>query len=312
VVWGVHQPGDTPLAAAAESDLDLASDQDFAMDLAEDFLAGRTSLWPTKADPKVASSATRVRREMSGVLRRGIERSGRYLPIIEREFERHGVPHELAYLPIVESNFTADAVGGGTVGLWQFTAGTAKRYGLIVNREIDERRDPEKATRAAARLLRDLYEKFDRWDLAVAAYNAGPLPVERALARNPGADFWKLADRGLLPSITRAYVPKVLATAFIASRPEHFGLHDVDRSAPLRFDTVVVKQRMDVATIADLCGSSKSEVAELNPQLRTGVVPKMPKGYQVRVPEGTRERFQVQYAAWETRAGGAQRTPSAI
>jgi membrane-bound lytic murein transglycosylase D len=309
VVWGIHQPGDLPLGTRedAAAELDLTSpheDGATSFDAAEEFLAGKTSLWPITEHPQVASRASRLRREMRGTLRSGLARSGRYIEIIEREFRRHGVPQELAYLPIVESNFAADAVGLGGVGLWQFTAGTAKRYGLIVNRDIDERRDPEKATSAAARLLRDLYERFERWDLAVAAYNAGPGRVMEALARKPGADFWKLA--GLLPGITRDYVPKVLATALIATRPESFGLHDVDRSEPLRFDTAVVEQRIDVATIADLCGRSRAEVAELNPQLRTGVVPKMPAGYQIRLPAGTGERFQVQYAAWETRGEGGR------
>jgi membrane-bound lytic murein transglycosylase D len=200
---------------------------------------------------------------------------------------------------------------GGLVGLWQFTAGTAKRYGLLVNREVDERRDPEKASRAAARLLRDLYDKFESWDLAIAAYNAGPAPIERALARSPGADFWKLADRGLLPGSTSQYVPKVLATALIASRPERYGLTDVDRSEPLRYDTVVVSQRVDVATIATLCGSSKTTVAELNPSLRTGVVPSIPSGFQVRLPEGTGERFRVEYAEWRSGQARASRHPGA-
>jgi membrane-bound lytic murein transglycosylase D len=312
VVWGLHQPGEALLQTPEDDALDLATGDDAGQaDAAEEFLAGKAVLWPVAPDPKVRSQAERLRSEMRGMLRSGIARSGRYMRIIEREFQQHGVPRELAYLPIVESNFAADAVGGGTVGLWQFTTGTAKRYGLIVNREIDERRDPEKASRAAARLLRDLYEQFDRWDLAVAAYNAGSGTVERALARSPGADFWKLADRGLLPSITRQYVPKALATALIASRPEHFGLHDVDRSEPLRYETVVVKQRIDVAKIADFCGSSKAAVAELNPQLRTGVVPRMPAGYRVRIPEGTGQRFEVQYASWQ-RSGVAPGTRSAI
>jgi len=308
VVWGLHQPGDSPLSSPAVPP-ELSFDGEGHQDRAEAFLAGSASLWPNADHPKVVSHASRLRQEMHGSLRAGIERSGRYMEIIEREFVREGVPVELAYLPIVESSFSHEAVGRGAVGLWQFTAGTAKRYGLIVNREIDERRDPEKASRAAARLLRDLYDRFESWDLAIAAYNAGPAPIERALARNPGADFWKLADRGLLPGTTRQYVPKVLATALIASRPERFGLSDVGRSEPLRYDTVVVSQRVDVATIATLCGSSKTTVADLNPSLKAGVVPSMPSGYQVRLPEGTRERFQVQYAEWRSGQGARESVP---
>ncbi|HZR80664.1 MAG TPA: lytic transglycosylase domain-containing protein [Candidatus Binatia bacterium] len=310
VMWALRQPDESPLVAPDPTeDLDLAaSDDALGNDAAERFLAGQARLWPTGEHPQVVSHASRLKREMVGRLRSGLARSGRYLDMIEREFQRQGVPVELAYLPIIESNFSHDAVGGGTVGLWQFTAGTAKRYGLIVTRDIDERRDPEKASRAAARLLRDLYERFESWDLAIAAYNAGPMPIERALARIPGADFWKLADRGLLPGTTRAYVPKVLATALIASRPENYGLTDIDRSEPLRYDTVVVRKRLDVATIATLCGSSRAVVADLNPSLRTGVVPSMPQGYPIRLPQGTSERFRVQYAAWQRDDGVAARS----
>jgi peptidoglycan lytic transglycosylase D len=307
VVWARHPAGGAALAAASVSEsLALAVDDEDDGDdgdRAEGFLAGRESLWPAAEHPKVVSRASRLRREMPGLLRLGIERSGRYMEIIEREFEREGLPIELAYLPIVESTFSQEAVGRGVVGLWQFTSGTARKYGLIVNREVDERRDPEKASRAAAQLLRDLYDRFDSWDLAIAAYNAGPARIERALARQPGADFWKLADRGLLPGVTTQYVPKVLATALIASRPERYGLTEVDRSDPLRYDKAVVSQRLDVATIATLCGSSRADVAELNPSLKVGVVPQTPTGYEVRLPEGSGELFQERYAAWRSTRG---------
>ena len=116
----------------------------------------------------------------------------------------------------------------------------------------------KKASRAAARLLRDLHDQFDSWDLALAAYNAGAGRVERALARNPGASFWQLAARDLLPRSTREYVPKVLATALVASRPEWFGLESVDRDEPLRYDTYVVSHRLEVGTIASLCGRPRA------------------------------------------------------
>lgn len=299
VAFGLRQPGEAGLPARA------GEAEDLALTLGQ---AG-TSLWPEASHPKVDFRADRLSREMEGVLRSGLARSGRYLDIIERELEREGVPTELAYLPIIESNFSHQAVGGGAVGLWQLMAGTARRYGLIVSREIDERRDPEKASRAAAQLLRDLYEQFASWDLALAAYNAGPARVERALTRHPGASFWQLADRSLLPRITREYVPNVLATALIATRPERFGLTDVDRHEPLRYDTYVVSHRLEVATIASLCGSSRAEVAALNPSLKSGVVPRLPSGYQIRLPEGTGQLFAINYAVWGSGRGGE--TPAA-
>ncbi len=310
VAWGVRAPGDSLLQP-----LDLVEGLEKGVDgedEAEAYLNGGTALWPVASHPKVVSHADRLRRSMAGTLRSGFARSGRYLDIIQRELEREGVPAELAFLPMVESSFSHQAVGRGAAGLWQFTPGTAQRYGLIVNREVDERRDPEKASRAAARLLRDLYDQFSSWELAVAAYNAGPGRVEAALARNPGASFWQLSDRALLPRITRDYVPKVLATALIAARPEEFGLAGVERYEPLRYDTYVVSQRLEVQTIASLCGSSPEQVVELNPALRKGVVPSTPAGFQIRLPEGTGERFAANYAVW--RGGrstiGSRRTPA--
>jgi membrane-bound lytic murein transglycosylase D len=144
--------------------------------------------------------------------------------MIEQELGEHGVPAELAYLPMVESRFRPDAVGRRAVGLWQFTRSTARKYGLTVNRSVDERRDPAKSTRAAARYLRDLYDQFESWDLALAAYNAGPGRVHRALRRRPEATFFELASHRLLPPITRRYVPKVLAIALIGPQPARYGV----------------------------------------------------------------------------------------
>lgn len=278
-------------------------------DAAEAFLAGTAPLWPETSDPKVVTHAGRLRWEMETKLRRGFASAGRYMEIIRREFGRAGVPLELGYLPIIESNFSNGAVSpASAVGLWQFTAGTAKDYGLLVTRDVDERRDPEKATRAAAHLLRDLYDRFSRWDLALAAYNAGPGSVERALAARPGArDFWSLRDR--LPGETRDYVPKVLATALIASKPEEFGLVDLDRDAPLRYDTYVVSHRLDLGTVASFCGSTREEVEELNPSLRKGVVPQLAEGFPVRLPKGKAREFAVRYAAWSSGRGEGPGSP---
>jgi len=275
-------------------------EESLAMDRAEAFLAGTESLWPEASDPKVVSRAETLLEREPEKLRRGLGSAARYMGIIRREFKAVGVPLALGFLPIIESNFSLTAVSPArAVGIWQFTAPTAQRYGLIVNRDVDERRDPEKATRAAAHLLRDLYDRFARWDLALAAYNAGPGTVDRALSKRPGAqDFWEVADR--LPGETRDYVPKVLATALIASQPADYGIADVDHETPLRYDTAVVSQRLDIGTIATLCGSTKEEVAELNPSLRRGVVPATEDGYPVRLPQGTGKQFEVSYAAWRS------------
>ena len=176
------------------------------------------------------------------MLRRGrpttrisLERSVDFVPMIEEILAEEGVPLELAYLPMVESRFRPHAVGRIAVGLWQFTRPTARIYGLEVSSRIDERRDPVKSTRAAARYLRHLYDRFGRWDLALAAYNAGPGRVRRALAQRPQASFFELAQHRLLPPITRAYVPKVLAISLIGPSPESYGL-EIRRAKTIRLE----------------------------------------------------------------------------
>lgn len=249
----------------------------------------------TALDPRVQSQAKKLSRGRA--VRDALARCGRYIDIISRELRREGVPAELAYLPAVESHFSTTAEGAGTVGLWQFTRSTAQRYGLTVDAHVDERRDPERSSRAAARLLRDLYQQFGRWGLALAAYNAGPARVQRALDRHPGADFWQLAERGMLPERTRVYVPAVLAMAAIASEPERFGLDGIKPHDPLTYETFRVDEPLDVKTIAALSGTTTSEIAELNPALRRGVVPKKRGGFAIRLPDGTRERFARNYGA---------------
>lgn len=245
--------------------------------------------------PRVLSQADKLSRGQRATVRDALERSGRYIGIIERELAREGVPGELAFLPAVESHFSTTAEGRGTVGLWQFTRGTARLYGLRVDAQVDERRDPELASRAAARMLRDLYDQFGRWGLVLAAYNAGPGRVQQALAKSPGADFWRLADKGMLPARTRSYVPKVLLVAAMASRPETFGLDDVRPLEPLSYEKFEVAEALDVKTIASLSGASRRTIEELNPSLRSGMVPRTAAGFEIRLPAGTRDRFAAGY-----------------
>jgi membrane-bound lytic murein transglycosylase D len=255
------------------------------------------SLWSVSSHPRVVSLMKRVTRDRYQSLRAALTRSGRYIDMIAREFSREGVPPELAFLPIVESGFSHRAVGGSASGLWQLTRETAQSYGLVVNQDIDERNDPEKASHAAARLLHDLYATFERWDLALAAYNAGAGAVQRAREHEPQADFWKLADQGLLPSETRRYVPEALATMAIASQPEHFGLADIERYEPLRYETFLVQRRLDLRTAASLCSSTTDQIAELNPSLRRGVVPRIASGFELRIPAGSKKQFAANYSA---------------
>lgn len=187
-----------------------------------------------RAHPRVVAQAEDLARDHRTV-RVGLQRAEQFFDMIEAELLAHGLPRELAFVPMVESVFHPDARSRRAVGLWQFTAGTARAYGLQVGEGIDERRDPEKSTQAAVRYLRDLHARFGSWELALAAYNAGPSRVGRALARLPGGSFWELSEAGLLPPITRLYVPKVIGSALVADEPERFGLVLPDGLAAVAF-----------------------------------------------------------------------------
>ena len=213
-----------PVAAAAVVDLSTPR-------------VGAEGLRTLQGHPTVSQRVEHMLGRGRITLRTSLKRSVAYVPMIEEQLGEHGVPAELAYLPMVESRFRPNAVGRRAVGMWQFTRSTARLYGLTVNRKVDERRDPEKSSRAAARYLRDLYDQFESWDLALAAYNAGPGRVRRALKKRPEANFFELADRRLLPRITRGYVPKVLAISLIGPKPGTYGLEvPVARAAARRTD----------------------------------------------------------------------------
>jgi len=220
-----------------------------------------------------------------------VTRSGRYLTMIRRVFREHGLPEELAYTAMIESGFSPRAVSRvGAKGMWQFMEATAKRYGLVVNRWIDERLDPVKATGAAARYLGDLYGMFGHWFLAQAAYNAGEARVGRAIQRARTSDFWALTQTRHLPDETKLFVPQILAATVISREPDRFGF-EATTEPPLAYDEVVLRRTMDFETIAVLAGVSAEIIRDLNPSLVAAITP--PFGtYALRLPVGVGERFE--------------------
>ena len=229
-------------------------------------------------------------------MQRALERGSKYLPRMARILAQEGVPAELAYLPIVESGFSVHAVShAGAVGPWQFVRGTGERYGLRIDGYVDERRDPEKATRAAARYLRDLYERFGNWHLALAGYNSGEGNIERIQTWKGCENFWEMSDRGYLPNETSNFVPRFLAAVEVAMSPEEYGF-DVPPAAPTRFESVEVTRPISLKAVAQLSGSNEETIRELNPALNRGVVP--PQGYRIRLPKGTRQQFEVALATY--------------
>jgi membrane-bound lytic murein transglycosylase D len=218
----------------------------------------------------------------------GLRRAGRYKNMISRILEEERVPQELIYLAQAESGFLPRARSHkAAVGMWQFVQWRGREYGLLQSRYSDDRMDPEKSTRSAARHLRDLYEKFGDWYLAIAAYNCGPGCIEKGVERTGYADFWELRNRGAVPKETTNYVPIILAMTIMAKNPKAYGLEGIDVDQPLEYETITLTAPTHLALVADAAERPVSEIRELNPALLTNVAP---AGYELKVPKGSREQ----------------------
>lgn len=220
----------------------------------------------------------------------GLVRSGRYLDMARQIFHEEGIPQDLVFLAHVESSFKHNARSKArAIGLWQFIRGTAQLYGLRCDSYVDERLDPEKETRAAARYLRDLYATFGDWHLALAAYNTGAGNVTRAIDRAGTRDFWRLAETRHLMRETREFVPAILAATILAKSPGAYGLTELT-DPPLVYEKVTVSVPTDLRVVARLCGATLAELKLLNPALLVLQTPPRGGDYEIRVPAGMGER----------------------
>lgn len=219
------------------------------------------------------------------ILMNGLRRAGRYRPLIQGILDDEGLPQELIYLAQVESGFLPRAKSyKRAVGMWQFVQFRGREYGLNQTLASDDRMDPEKATRAAAKHLRDLYAIFGDWYLAMAAYNCGPNCVDHAIQRTGYADFWELSRRDALPKPTTSYVPLILAITIMAKNPKDYNLENLDVDQPVEYDTIDIDAATHLGLIAAATERPVSEIQDLNPAL---LKPVAPVGYQLRVPKGT-------------------------
>jgi membrane-bound lytic murein transglycosylase D len=217
----------------------------------------------------------------------GLRRSGRYKDLIERVFAEEGVPQELVYLAQAESGFLPRAVSNKkAVGMWQFISATGSTYSLNRSSGYDERLDPEKATRAAARYLKDLYAHYGDWYLAMAAYNCGAGAVDRAIDRTGYADFWELMKRHALPHETQNYVPIIVAMTIMAKNPKDYGLEAVEMDTPVEYDSIHLSASTNLNLIADATLQPVSVIRDLNPSLLRQVAP---AGFDVHIPKGSAE-----------------------
>jgi membrane-bound lytic murein transglycosylase D len=222
-----------------------------------------------------------------------LRRMGRYRILIERRLDEQGLPRDLIYLAMVESGFDPGATSLKRAGgIWQFIPAAARAYGLEVSRWLDARRDPERASEAAARMLKDLYVRFGSWPLAFAAYNAGYGAILRSIARFNTNDFWELARHEAgLPWETTLYVPKILAAAIIGRNLEAFGFADVVPDPPWEFDRVEVSSGTSFATLARAAGTRPDVIENLNPEYVRGRVPPDRPAVVLRVPLGAGAAF---------------------
>src|SRR5208282_1365606 len=230
-------------------------------------------------------------------LEHGWARSGRYRDMISRILQQEGVPQDLIYLAQAESGFQPLALSrAGARGMWQFMAGSGALYGLERNWWVDERQDPEKATQAAARHLKDLYKQFGDWYLAMAAYNSGASTVQHAVERTGYADFWELYRRGVLPQETRNYVPIILAETIMLKNPAQYGLDLVTAGPPQPVDQVTISYPVDLRLVAECVDTPVDKLQELNPSLLRLTTPK-DQSFALNLPAGSRERYENAIAA---------------
>jgi membrane-bound lytic murein transglycosylase D len=238
----------------------------------------------------------------------GLSRSGRYVPMIQSIFAQEGLPQDLAMIAFIESSFLPHARSPKAAqGIWQFMPRTGREYGLKSNGVVDERSDPEKATRAAARYLGYLHEIFGDWYLAMAAYNAGEGKILRAMQRTGAHDFWALASTSAIRRQTQNYVPAFLASVLISKNPSHYGF-EVVLEAPIEYETVSLDRPVDLQRLAEGSALPLEDLQGLNPELRTVVTPAQPEGYLLKIPSGQREAVRLAYAAVPTARPPAFRT----
>ena len=210
-----------------------------------------------------------------------------YMPIFEQALERKGLPLELRYLPVIESALNPDAVSrAGATGLWQFMLPTARGLGLEINTLVDERRDPYASSEAAATYLKQLYDMYNDWSLAIAAYNCGPGNVNKALRRAGGGtkDFWEIYE--YLPAETRGYVPCFIAANFVMNYHDRYGIHPSIAKHDLVTDTVGVNDRIHFNQIAAVLDIPVDELRLLNPQFCKDIIPGDYHTYYLTLPQG--------------------------
>jgi peptidoglycan lytic transglycosylase D len=272
-------PADASVTAKAEADL-KTTQSDLPL-MINEYVAGYINYFSTRG---------------RSVFEGAWVRSGRYKEMILRIFKEEGVPQDLIYLAQAESGFKPLALSRARArGMWQFMASRGVGYGLRRSWWVDDRQDPERATRAAARHLHDLYNQFGDWYLAMAAYNSGPGNVQQAVRRTGYADFWELYKRNVLPAETKNYVPIILAMTIMSKNPAQYGLDAVQPDPAMKYDVVKVNYPVDLRLVAECVDVPIEQMVDLNPSLLRRTTPK-DQPFDLRLPAGSKDKYEAAIA----------------
>ncbi|WP_235044639.1 lytic transglycosylase domain-containing protein [Pseudobdellovibrio exovorus] len=243
---------------------------------------------PVTYNKKVATWISFFQTRGKNFFRNWLEKSTKYMPLLQSELKKAGLPTDLAYMVMIESGFSATAVSTAkAVGPWQFIESTGRNYGLKKNWWLDERRDIKKSTQAAIRYLKDLRQEFGSWYLVAASYNMGENGLRRQIRKHGTNDYWELVRLKALPQETQDYVPKILAAMMIAKAPNLYGFRDLDAQYPLQYEVVWAPAGTDLENLAEHLNVTKKAIRDLNAELLLGYVPRQVDGHHIRIPLGS-------------------------
>ncbi len=245
---------------------------------------------PVEINPNVEKWITYFQGRGRNHMERYLARSTRYEKLMKKVLRDNGVPEDIFYIALIESGFTSHATShASAVGYWQFIRGTGKRYGLEINRMVDDRRDPVLATQAAAEYFKGLYSMFGSWYLAMASYNVGENRVKREVMKNSTRDFWELVRKKRLPKETMNYVPKYIAAKLIAKDPEKFGFGGIDYMPAIEFEVITVKESINLRVMAEKLNVPYEDFKAYNPKFKGEIAPVRNAALDIRLPVGMTE-----------------------
>lgn len=243
---------------------------------------------PVTYNKKVGNWITYFQTKGKNFFRDWLSKSSKYMPILQSELRKAGLPTDLAYMVMIESGFSSTAVSSAqAVGPWQFIESTGRNYGLKKNWWLDERRDIKKSTLAAIRYLSDLRAEFGSWYLVAASYNMGENGLRKQIKRHGTNDYWQLVKLGALPQETQDYVPKILAALMIAKAPNLYGFRDLESQFPLQYEVIWAPAGTDLEQLADYLSITRKAMKDMNAELLLGYIPRQITGHHIRIPLGS-------------------------